>query len=880
MFHRFAARLACAVVLPATFLIASPAIADTQVSVVNLFNSAEYVPNSWVPLRIILSNNNTGEAIDGEVTAALPSDAGGTLNLVAPVLVPPQSRLRTTVYAPLGQGEPSAPVRNNQPPRPPKPVAIVELRQGVSKVAQSDIVLLAAGAQAGESAVDRSAFIEISQGDLPDLDSYDTTPVRKVIADVIGGPVIMWSTSPDGAATHPIAYDSCRVVMLGATDPKLLSVAQQDAILAYVRSGGTLLICSPETDSIRGSWLASVLPVDLIGNRLAATLPTATGSPAVPLRESVRIAEATEKRGSTVLMGDSTYVHAAYRPLGLGRVVFTSFPITAPTLTDEILRSLWTPLLGLNQPTTTLDASQLTAERRGEVLREMIGKPAPSRMIAVALAAGFAILVLLTQLVWRGARRPIGFAVASGAAVVMAVVLAGSRWLTQTVEPLAAGRVSVMKFDAGSGFIQETVAYTGSVPDLALSTENPSAVLKPISFDAAYPPTLSVSPFAAPDARAAAGRIDRVWQADASVPVGITATATGRFDATGLRLDVRNELGAALEAPVLVTGPSVYRLPNLGTGEQTVTVTADTRNPAVAASANASANDPSAVRARASKFMNTGAIVGEVDLLRASVMSAAFSTQGVAMSGMGGSGFNFEEDEDESDDDKPKVTKPAVVVSPVRTAAPVAQLSIAGWLAAPGAAPAVVKPSVQPAVERSLVLATFPINIEPSEPGSIVRIDSGFNTLVNGPMPIPVYDPGTGTWLSSSQPGSWLIGFRPPAGVAPKLVPTKVTIHANLQLPAQKFTLRRGQVRNGRLGSPNMMGEPVAEWANVFTAQAPVTFDATPADFDNEGVVWFLLDVEITSAAGGVVPLWSVSELGATIEGRAEEEMSKNEDGG
>jgi hypothetical protein len=859
---------------------------EVQISVVNQFNGAEYVPDSWVPLRVLISNHASGEPITGTVESTVPTESGGRMRVTADIVVPAQSRTRTTIFAPLGAGDPPPRPRDNKNAPSPRSIAIVELMKGVSKVAQSDVVLLPAGSLTGESSVRRSAFVEVATGDTPELDSYDTTPLRKLIAEVIGGPVVLWSADPESTAAHPIAYDSCRVVMLGETDPDLLPIAQRQALLAYVRMGGTLLISAPDDATARASWLAPFLPARTFGNRPASTtLPVAPGGTKVALREPVTLCEATSAPGATVLIGDGQYVHAAYRPVGLGRIAFTSFPINAPIFTPEVARSLWVPLLGLDVPEPSLAATQFTPEQRGEVLREMIGKPAPARSLAVALAAGFAGIVLVSQLVFRGARRPVGFAVASVVAVLMAGVLAGSRLVAQSDEPLTAGRVALMRFDQGGGLVQESTAFTGVVPSLSLTVENPAAVLRPAMFDASSPPVLSVSPFAVTDAGAAAGRIDRVWQADAPAWPGMTASVVGRFDETGLRLRVRNDLGGPLEAPVLLAGYNVFRLPALTDGATDLPAITDAlRNPATPGGASGD-NDAETratnARARTAKYLNTGPIVTEKDILRATFMGSVFTSAGTVFSGMSlrDDRTTFAEDDGEveatSDPQRPNQPAPtgasAAATSPVLPVGQRSQLVLAGWVTgAAEPASAIIKPSVPPAVERSLVLATIPVTLEPSATGSLVRIDSGFNTMVSGPVLLPVYDYGTGMWLSSSQPGSWHIGFRPPPGVGARLVPTRVTIHGNVQLPVQKLTLRRGQVRNGRLGQPNLSGETVVEWANAFTAQAPVTFDATPADFDATGTVWFLLDVENTAAAGPVMPLWSITELGATIEARVE----------
>jgi hypothetical protein len=244
------------------------------------------------------------------------------------------------------------------------------------------------------------------------------------------------------------------------------------------------------------------------------------------------------------------------------------------------------------------------------------------------------------------------------------------------------------------------------------------------------------------------------------------------------------------------------------------------------------------------KYLNGGPILTDLDQLRAAMASAAFSRKPGADAGRGSAAASF-------------------------------RTTIAGWVEAVDSdLPILVRPSIDPEIRRSLSLVTFPVTLKPSPVGTTVRIDRGFNILTTGPLAIPVFDVSTGTWLASAQPGTWLLGFRPPSQIG-NIRPTRVTLHGDVALPAHTMTLRRGQVRNGQ-PTMNPSGPEVARWANSFGTQPSATFDVTNADYDATGTVWFYVQIETPPPAGGVMPLWSITELGLDIEGQIQQSEDRS----
>ena len=830
-----------------SLLSAGAAQGAPSISVVGLLGNGEYVPGTWVPLRLMLAND-TDRAIDGQVEATVPG-ADGDYHVVTRVTMPANSRFRTAVYAPLAMlAKPGADGLASN-------VGIFKWTEAGANLAQTDLLLRPNGDD--DAAVDRSVIVAFS-GDGPEADapSYDAYELRKPIGETLGlATAPLWSIAAAEAPVHPAGYDAARVVLFNGYGPNEFSVPQREALLTFVRSGGTLAVVGPAgAADVRGTWLEPLLPVQIVGTRLASKVGT-TGGP-VALREPVQIAEAvaTGDADVTTVWRDAHYVHAAHRPLGLGRIVFTSFPVNAPrfdaTAEGEAMRLFWADLLGLAHPDPSWAGTQLPGQRKN-VLREMIGTPAPARGLALGMAGGFVLLVLAMQLVWRGPARPIAFAASALAAVVVAGALAGVGWFAQRADPLTAGRVSVLTLGRGGGIVQEVAAFTGNVPNVSLSAGLPGAVMQAVAYDASAPPTLAADTFASPSAGIAAGRIDRLWQARASAPSDLRASATGTFDETGLRLSIDNGLPTPLAAPVLVRGTSVYRLPALPSGATQLPLDPAARNaaqPVATDLSSAAADDNTAAVTAAQKYLNTGPILTEVDKLRALVLSSVLTRSRSNMAAA------------------PNASPPTV---------------IAGWLDSTGASP-LIQASAEPQVQQALRLAMFPLQIRPSPVGAPVRVDAGFNAPVLGKVAIPVFDANTGAWLSSSQPGQWQIGFRPPREVG-RLTLTRATVRLNVSLPVQSLILRRGQVRDGQVDE-NLAGagDEVVRFAPTFGAQSPITLDLTPADFDADGTLWFGLAVEAPLDSGGMMPLWNITDFGVDLEGRVvgDAGATRIEDGG
>src|SRR5439155_14305848 len=107
---------------------------------------------------------------------------------------------------------------------------------------------------------------------------------------------------------------------------------------------------------------------------------------------------------------------------------------------------------------------------------------------------------------------------------------------------------------------------------------------------------------------------------------------------------------------------------------------------------------------------------------------------------------------------------------------------LAGWLD-DASLPRLLEPSLALAM-RTQALLRVPVVVVASPPGAEVLIDGAFNRIMVGPTPGLPYDPSKREWLASSQPGQWLIGFRPPGSIGP-LRPHRAMLRAMVSAPQQ-----------------------------------------------------------------------------------------------
>jgi hypothetical protein len=680
---------------------------------------------------------------------------------------------------------------------------------------------------------------------IPDT-TYDLTTLSDILEAAGSGLPV--SAAPQELVWGPrrrVAYEAARFVVLDEMHPDDLDAAQRRALLDHVTSGGVLILPAPVGPSDpTGSWLDPYLPVRVIGQReasqIVAAADPATGGAAgggaaaaaaaaaartYPLATTLPIAEAIEVRPDAsgdsaggagapaaaaprVVLRDEHFVHAAYRPVGLGRIVFTSFPIGAfADDKDERTLALWRTLAAADAPAAAdWSVTQLgEPEHRAAILDSMIGIPTAPWSLAAIVAGAYVGIVALLHLAFNGTRRPAAFAVVVVLAVGASAALLGLAGARHRGTQLTGARVATMDLaPTGGGIYRQLTTYLGAEnAGFGLRAANPSVTMRPVVSET--PVTLTLEPFAAPAAGVHTAKIERVWEATTPLAPDVRVAAAGQFGPDGLRLTVDNPLGAPLDGPVLVWG-NVFRVGDgaLPPGESTVARLA---------------------RNARGDYANVAVIASEVDKLRGDILRA--------------------------------VETPARDTLMSRRTAPEPVLS--GWLDETAAPQLLVTSPGEPRMHGHVLVRT-PVRIDPSPLGSRVRIDGGFSSLEMGQARGLPFDLGKREFIPSTQVGQWLIALAPPAQVG-TLRPTRVTLRADAASPAHTVTVRKGQIRDGR-PTPSAMSDEnvVATWRSPVGMQT-ATFDVGPGDYDRFGRVWILLSVDLASAGGDNLTPWSFGGL-------------------
>lgn len=778
-----------------------------------------FPPDRWVPVRMEFVNR-TDAPVEGFGKMDVNNAAGGVVFQV-PAFVPAHSRVAVTGYGyfpetPYGLG--------NVPADRVPPITIAEWRAaGGNWLARSEILARrvsstpdGSNAQAG---MPQTLLMAISnRSGSEDRDSYDPIGFSNAVTSTWGS----WMAATSGVnetnmPREAFGYDSCQAVMLDATDADLLDLAQRRTLIEYIRGGGILIVTAPLDEAdLAGSWLADYSPVNVVGRRQANHIDVAGQTDPLPLREWVEIAEAIEAGGADdrVLVRDGDYVHAAYRPVGRGRVIFTSFPINALDAGDDRSTALWMDMLQLNAPQSSWHYSDL-ALKREELLQSMMGLPAPPWILAATVAGGYVVAVLLLQTFIGGARRPGAFMTA----VVVAVLLSGGLLVANQYlrrdQSLAGARIALIELGEGGGGVQhEAFAYAGEDDsDFVITTENRDTTLRPIRTVA--PPTIIERPFHA-NAAVHKGKIGSIWQSGAPVAGDFRIDARGQFGPAGLEVTVQNQAGHEFQSPLLLWGARSFSLPAFPAGEGKAVASGSNRN-------------------LRGDYKNASVFTSASTSLRGEILQAAL-----------------------------KETNRMYIGQQTE-----ANPELAGWLSEAGT-PMLVKTSAPtPPPVQTQTLVRTPLRIVPSEIGATVSIDAGFNRLVI-PMPAGLpYQSGQDTWIESTQNGQWLIGFAPPSGIG-QLRARKATLQFDINAPQQKLTIRRGQCASeGNVPSVNPNGAVVGEWNNPVSGQS-LTIDCAPEDTDENGWLWLLVSIDsspIGSGVGqGLLPRWKFEELSVSYE--------------
>lgn len=755
---------------------------------------ASYVADGWLPVRVDV-RNDSDSAIVGTVRI-VPTVASAP-EFRAPIHSPARSRVAQMVWAYF-------------PGLKESRIALVTLNDSSgAQLARTELTGLPVPTDTAampNGIVEHGFLISIAgfQGDFSDEVTMEN--IGEMFAEFYQMRSTQVATDAAGVLSAWAPYRGAYAVQIRNMDPDDLAPSQREAILDYVRAGGVLLITAPDVAQVEGSWLEPLLPVRLIGNRLLNQSPALTGDAPVMFPRYLPCAEALEGSGKVVLR-DGQFIHAAYREMGLGRIVFTSFPPGAIPAKDQDAAKFWHDLLGIARHPVGVAGTQFSAQYP-ELLEPMLGRDAASWMIAALAVVGLVMLVVVAHLIWTGTSRPVAFKITLTASMLIAVAFSAVAALRQNSEPLQEARLTIVDASDEGSLVSEFAAVSGSQQSIDRTVRDSTAVVG-ASLVRQDRPLIAEWPAALQRIEVYPQRVDLVSLA-VQFRSSAKAAAAGRFGENGLELNLHNNMGIALTSGQLSWGAHRLSLPPMAMGESQAVVNSDNLRP----------HD---------EYASASGLTSQDEQHKGTILRAVMSA-----------GSNARSQE----------RWPTVY----------------GWARE---WPAVTSlGEVKPDRTGSQTLVRMPLKLERSS--GTVRVDGVFNELYIGEARGIPYDLTHREFIRSSMPGEWPIAVQYPREIG-LLTPTKARVTIDLSTGQHAVQIRVGQCPQGRkvVGKSNPEGKLVADW-NGAVGSNSVEFACAPDDFDEQGRLWLYVSVKSTGAAGsmGVEPQWQFGRFIVDLEGQ------------
>ncbi len=785
-----------------------------------------YRPSVWQPVRLEI-RNESDQAVDGAAVLPVGGSTGAAsvsfssppATMRLPVHVPPRSLVRLHVAAYFPRLETSSSSKK-QIEVPPLSTAEFRAADGAT-LSRTPIMGLPLSAKAGvQGEEERGQIVLLVSGranadaDADAADESDVEALASTLTEKTDIPLTVATIAPDALSRDPQGLASVRAVVLQDVDPDALDLAQREGLLNYLRGGGIVLLPRPLWSNETG-WIEPFLPVHRVGARRARLVEDETGV-GVNLRKPSMIAEAIGANGADALLRSHDYVHVAARHLGLGQVIFTSFPLNGLDLSQPRAIKLWEKLFALDEPQWEWNRTQLGAARIS-ILSSMIGRKVAPWSLAAAVTGVYVLMIFAVQTLFRGARRPRAFAASVGGAVALSglvLVMGATSRRSAGDQPLQSASLAIVDVAPdGGGLSREIVAFAGrDLPDAALKMADERATLRPAVSDSSNRPTIRQEPFAVDKAGIATSRIDRVWEAEAPLDPNVRLTAVGRFGPDGLSLEIDNALGQKLEASLVSIAHRALAIADVPAGRSAI--------------ASLHLNERGDYAGGAG-----GAIASELSKRRSLVLAASLA--------------------------------PAMRTISIDQSEPAPMLI--GWLAAMKDAELVQLGTEQATERKSMVMIRTPLRIEAPKPGTIVSIPAGLTNIVTGKL---AYDSAAGELLPSQEEGEWLIGFAAPSAIG-RVRPSSVTLEMRVSLPGHRMTVRKAQCRDGK-AMLNYRGDVIGEWKREVGLRR-VSFDCAANDYDADGRAWLMLQVASSAqgAGGASATPWQIKDVAMAMKAEA-----------
>ncbi len=785
----------------------------------SLKSGALFTPGAWTAIRLDFVNNSD-KAIDGYVQLPI-NYAGAPVELKQRFLVPGHARVRGTMWAYFNDIVQPVTKKGKAAAGVPELGTAVWFANNGTQVSRCPILgqsVFQSPARGGNdtpSATGAGMVLACSgRQDFPP--AAEAQSFSDQLSKHMDYTAAISEREAEVFPRHIAEYEPFRVVILDRVDPNRLDARQRAMLLQHVRAGAQLILPSPTPEMhLEESWLSQFMPVHLVGQRKMKQV-AGKGSLPIPLTGWEDCAEATAGEGKVVL-ADENYVYAAWKPLGLGRVIFVSFPVNAVNMALPAGKQLWQSLLGTTYRPLEINQEAISSAQE-PILRSIVGLQTPAWKWAAGMAGGYLLAVALVQLLWRGARRPRAFAVLAILGVLVTTGIVLSSVFARSAQLLmAAGTGLIDLSDDGGMQVQYQVMFGQNQPGLALASSGPSVAFRPIQSTPELRPTLEQGPWVAPNAGAAEQRIDRVWQATGPAPAGLAANVALRFGPDGAVLHTQHNASQPLDGAVLLFGDEIVRVPAMPPGQS------DSALPDTALNAPGD-------------FTNSTLIASDASRTRSAFITTLYPP-------------TLTRQTDRTPQDHPQLL---------------------AWLNAADAG-SLLHSSIPAGNDRRQNLLRLPVSIEPTAPGTQVKVDPGFTVLTAGVDAVAGHmqplSAVRASWSENSQPGSWLIGIRPPPTIG-KVQPEHFSIDLEMNAPLYTITLRRGQCSAGKV-RPNPAGPVVAEYKNTFGRQQTGQIACSADDIDVNGTVWVSVGVVLTAAntPSDMPSRWSIRRFRAGLDG-------------
>lgn len=381
------------------------------------------------------------------------------------------------------------------------------------------------------------------------------------------------------------------VVILGSPPPGGLTVAQEHALVDWVRAGGFLILCPDARAGYAGTLIDAISPAQPLGYRLVDTLPPlAQRYGEIPrVKERIGLSELLARDGTASLAMDGLPLVVS-RPEGAGTVAYVAFDLSAERLTEwRGLVEFYRDLIERRGALPKASDTRLAAEA-AKTLNEAVGVPVlPRWALGACLAVNLGVVGGCFLLFRR--RRVHGFLAAVVAAPVMALLVNLVGGLTSGVSETSLTGLHVVRSNSGAGACSGNGYYVLLSPAEARCEVRfpglPSAFPKGLTAWAATRDVRRRSaesvreavPFRDDDLKLLRGlhvrpREPMMFQTEyvTALPGAVEAAATAGAD--GIRFRVRNRSGARLTSAWVVCNRNAAPLGDLDPG-QTATALLD-----------------------------------------------------------------------------------------------------------------------------------------------------------------------------------------------------------------------------------------------------------------------------------------------------------------